>query len=391
MAYQPYVEIEYLPETGALTTEPVTGQNNVSHPEKLSQNKGRSGFKGLYLNGGSYVDGKVQGTLLDGTFRLFPDEGYPGWNGNLLSGTVDTGSGFAFSTPQVIKIERGDGQYIRAITIKFDYQSNEYATEYTINGGSTRYKNRKPYIRMAWPVEGNSFTLEITRWSKGNSVVKVTAIKVGYVGAYDVKSLKTVDVAQDEVSSTSGPQFGIVGGYGNLSLINENDEFYDLEQEQLLQDRLPVSIVAQEIGTPEKEVLIAVRYTDEWEFDENTLEVKVSLKGRLERLKELLVGALPPASYTAFDLFKFAFDAIGWVEGTDYIYAETPSHTLGSGSSKRNTRAQVQRMQMGALWHDSVPAWDFIDEVAAAASCTVYEDRQGRVVIDKPYMTNGGL
>ena len=384
MAFQAYVEIEYVPSNINLIPES-SQQNNVSSIGDVQQFDKTKGFKGLYLNGGSVVNGKDVGTLLNGDYKLFPDEGYPGWNGNELSGTMDTGNGYAFATPQEIKLTVSGVAALRYMTIVFDSVAGEYATEWRLSTDSaTTVRNNNRYmIIVKVPDVTTEISIIITKWSKANSVAKITSIRAGYVGEYGPSELKEVDIEDEDRPVPTELRFGLSSISGTLKIYNMDYEFQTLIENDLLQDKLDVNIYASEVvnpGTSVYPVLVGSFKSLSWKTDENTPLVSLELTDRLQDLKQIQLTGYTLAQRTGLELFEKIFSELRWVKGVDYAYVD-----WDGGVPNANSVSQTEQELRLYTFPNSAGAFDnaynLLEAVCIVTMCRIYTNTQGLVCI----------
>lgn len=379
MAKQAYVEIEFFPESSELTYSS-TQNNNVSNVDQLGEKS--DGFKGLYVNGGWKDElGRDVGTLLNGQYRLFPDEGYPGWNGNELSGTVDTGNGYSFTTPQVVSFSADStGEGMPLITIYFDPRCGEYATEYRLGSdSSTTIRRNNSYILIVEDL-GDSDSIIITKWNKANSVAKITSIRYGFVGQYDPLELKSVDLDDNSVSSMNSPSFGIMSQTGRIEIYNLLQQFNILDNAGLLNDNITVVVKAFDVATQTPtDYVVATRLVNEWKFDENKPIVELTVKDRLDPIQQINLTGYSLAQRTGLQIFEDIFSQLSWAEGVDYRYA-----TVSDGAVI-NTRAALSRYIFPNHYGTFKDAHYSLDDIAISTMCRVYVDREGLVVVERMF------
>lgn len=385
MARQPYIEIEYLPSNTSLEYESAQ-ENNVSRLERLGGGSSERGFKGLYLNGGQMAIPQDIGTLLNGEYFLFPDNGYPGWNGDTLSGTTDTGNGYSFSTPQKIKITSQSGANIKVITIIFDQVAREYATEWRLSTDSdlTIRKNRDYMMIVDLPENTKEIEIILTKWSKANSVCKVSSIKVGYTGMYTTKEIKSVQTALEDNPSLNGLKFGIAGVDGKIELYNIDSEFDTLNERGWLNDRLNVRIYGRLLEDSEDLVRVATLQTGQWVMDENSPLLSVTVKDTLEKLQEIQLVGYPLAPRTALQAFEKVFNDLGWVEGTHYVYTNLDgSYDVDNPTAATYTKNTLNSYVFPNHYGAFDNAWNLLEATCIVTMCRIYTNREGMVCVKR--------
>lgn len=403
MARQAYVEIEYMPESVKFSYAS-SQNNNVSKVNRLDVFSRDKGFKGLYLNDGGIDPStrKDYGTRLNGIYRLFPDDGYPGWNGNLLSGMSDTGNGFSFSTPQAITMTLiEDVGILQYVSVFFDSAAGEYATEYHMSFDSPLVTRRNSgYVMIIQIPDGvTTFTINFTKWNKANSVAKVVAIKAGYTGLYPADFLSRVDLEDEDRPSAEQIIFGMSNLTGIIQVFNIDEEFEILAEAGLLRDKLRTQIYADFLGQASQQVqrkLVSTQETGVFTVDENQPVVKISTTDKIGRLKAIQIGGIPLQSMTGLGIFEWIFQRLGWVEGVDYIYEDVYENDMRDDIDSafiaddtqgrrliRSTKESLKNYTFPNAYSIFGKAADTLEKIAIATLCRVYTRYDGMVCVKR--------
>lgn len=180
------------------------------------------GARGFQLS--SSTDSPV--SVLDGSSTAFPSTGYPGIITSELSaadGTCDISIPFTLtgSTPDNLYIE-------------FDHASKEYATDILLTNnyntwGITRSNNKEmlliiPLASMYLPstLNGVQFTLRITKWSKGNSSIKITRLSSYYSTIFTGRDIISTSNSENSFDSQMQITPGICEQYIDTQLYDRN-------------------------------------------------------------------------------------------------------------------------------------------------------------------------
>lgn len=244
------VKITFIP-TNVLAHSSTTS-NDLSNLDELND-ASKQGFKGFFLTDGDSDAGS--GCWLDGTYKCFDDDGYPGWVGTDVSKEDGT-----FDIPQVITIT---GDMVENIVILFDKVAGEYATEVNVNG--TTYTNDS-YVLIIAGLQDATTVITFTKWSKVNSIPKVLAITSGLDITYDSRQIKELTYTHSAAAENDALQFGITTQSGTI-VIKDKYIIKQLNDDGLLDTDLPVTILEDDV---EIEKFIAA------DIDESTLNLEWS-------------------------------------------------------------------------------------------------------------------
>lgn len=229
------IYVEYLPSQ-ALEYNSIN-KNSLSKIESLGQEN--AGFKGFFFSGGDKT--KNSGCWADGTFKCFSaSKGYSGFLGDTLSSDEKI-----FAKAQSITIS---GSEITDITITFDRIAGEYAEELRING-QVYTNTRNVFVAQISPA-ADSVTIEFTKWSKANSLVKVTSILCGMSVTYEAQRLTDIAYTKSSASSLDSFAIGITLQSGSFTVI-DNGKLEALNNAGMLHTEVPVIIYCDGVKVQE--------------------------------------------------------------------------------------------------------------------------------------------
>lgn len=348
MENAPNVKIEFLVDYELAFTS-YSEKNTQSDITLLNQDKSFKGKKGLHLSGGSVDDntGEVSGCLLDGTYTFYKgsSNGYNGFIGNCLSN-----DNYTFSTNQYITLNApNEGNYIKSILIYFDGISNEYATElYFTNAinenGSTvskyssnfKIKNNKLIFMYSFGEDSQikSITVNFSKWSKKNSLVKIIKIKTGYTGVYDQKTIQSLRWNDDKFSDENELTFGVSSNRAELEISDDEDIIDELYSKNLIFQNVQARIYIDDIymGSFYIDLKDNQRGSDTWTFD---------CIDFFERIKDDIVPIMQIDSSGNCDLTKI----ISWVCDRKGIPVEYTDEALAACRAYKIPRAYIRSQQ----------------------------------------------
>lgn len=281
------------------------------------------GKKGLHLNGGSIdeVTGEVTGTLLDGTYTFYSDseKSYKGIIGNELSN-----DNYRFDSPQYITIKaKNDNTYIRSLLIYFDPIATEYATEISFSNAkkydpetdsevddityisSKVYKNdRLVFIHNF----GENSTLKqvqinINKWSKKNSLMKILKIVTGYTGIYDKTNLMKFDFTINKTNDAQQLRFGVSSNNCTIDVL-DNDLMIDtLYKKDLIYKNIEVRIAVDNISQ-------GVFYLNEKNSEKGSNEWIFNCIDKLEMLRNLKRPMMNIADRSLYEIINYIISGL---------------------------------------------------------------------------------
>ena len=240
MVNAPSVKIEFLTDY-ELTFTSSSQKHTQCNISNLNKDRTFKGKKGLHLCGGSVNEttGEVSGCVLDGTYTFYRSASgaYDGFLGDCLSN-----DDYSFSVPQFITFQaKNSGCFIKSIMIYFDGISNEFPTELYFSNAknadgatvskynsSYRIKNNKLTFMYSFGEDSQitEITLNVSKWSKKKSFVKILKIKTGYTGLYDYSAIQSLKWDNDKFSDENELTFGISSNKATIE-INDSDDIID--------------------------------------------------------------------------------------------------------------------------------------------------------------------
>lgn len=210
----------------------VNGENNVSDKIHTANVKTEVRYQWFLLNGNS---------LLDGTFKLFPDPPQTtyevGWYGNELS----DGSG-EFTTDPTLQVNF-TAKPITNIVIVGDTFLNEYPVDFTIQARTGAVDQMTPItvtnnteVKLNYPVSVSSadnLLLTITKWSATGTVVKIVEFYSSIIQTYYGDIIKNISILEErEIRDSTNP-------IGNISSNEISIELQNIEVEGYIDPFFP--------------------------------------------------------------------------------------------------------------------------------------------------------
>lgn len=329
----PQVEVRYLLNYDLEFVSDETSElNALSNLDNVNnQNAQLKGKKGLILSGGSVdkTTGEVSGALLDGTYTFFKDseKSYNGLMGNELSN-----DNYAFETPQYITIRtKQPNTYISSLILYFDPVATEFATEIsfsnakkivestdsqgqtiyeeveddTING-ATIYKNKNMIFLHNFGEESTltQVQVNINKWSKKNSLMKILKIVTGYTGIYDRASLLNLDFTQNKTNDSNELRFGVTNNDCTIKVLDNDLMIKTLYEKDLIYKNIQVQIRIDGISQ-------GIFYINEKSSEKGINEWIFDCVDKLESIKDIRQPLLAIAKRNVYELVMTILGGFG--------------------------------------------------------------------------------
>lgn len=297
---------------------PLSDLSNINNQDAKLRGK-----KGFILSGGSVDDatGEVSGVLLDGTYTFFSgaEKSYKGIMGNELSTNT-----YEFGKSQYITIRtKNPNTYIKDILIYFDPVANEYATELSFSNAkkydpindseiddptyttAKTYKNERLVFLHNFG-ENSTLTqiqININKWSKKNSLMKILKIVTGYTGIYDKASLMKFDFTINKTNDAQQLRFGVTSNTCTIDVL-DNDLMIDtLYKKDLIYKNIQVQISVDGI-------IQGIFYINEKSSEKGSNEWVFDCVDRLELLRDKQMSMLPLAERSIYEIVNILLSGI---------------------------------------------------------------------------------
>lgn len=363
------VEIVYSDtDISSITNVETSSDSAISHPHEVYQTNLAPTVKACTLDGNA---------IMDGTFQMMDDSCITGWWSGELSkkdGTFDTPPSlevFFIDRPIASWMIIGDsklGQY--PVDFTLEYKLNDTVVETKEIIGNTE-SQLKVYTNQS---DITSIKITITKWSKGNAVVKLLKFFDMLAETYIGSDLQSFEV-NEEMGSIDA-NYNLSSDTMTVSIYNKERKFNVgyLKNLLILDRKVKPYIGIEKDGTIEYTSL-GTFYSDEWKVDQDGQWVKCTAVDRLIRLQnKIYVGYQLAYKVTLYDI---AYDILikSGFKDKEFIISESLKDTT-----------------IPSAFMPKQSVWDALQEIAYTGLCKVFIDREDRINIlaetDEPIDTN---
>ena len=363
------VEIVYSDtDISSITNVETSSDSAISHPHEVYQTNLAPTVKACTLDGNS---------IMDGTFQMMDDSCITGWWSGELSkkdGTFDTPPSlevFFIDRPIASWMIIGDsklGQY--PVDFTLEYKLNDTVVETKEIPGNTE-SQLKVYTNQS---DITSIKITITKWSKGNAVVKLLKFFDMLAETYIGSDLQSFEV-NEEMGSIDA-NYNLSSDTMTVSIYNKERKFNVgyLKNLLILDRKVKPYIGIEKDGTIEYTSL-GTFYSDEWKVDQDGQWVKCTAVDRLIRLQnKIYVGYQLAYKVTLYDIAYDILTKSGFKD-KEFIVSESLKDTT-----------------IPSAFMPKQSVWDALQEIAYTGLCKVFIDREDRINIlaetDEPIDTN---
>ena len=363
------VEIVYSDtDISSITNVETSSDSAISHPHEVYQTNLAPTVKACTLDGNS---------IMDGTFQMMDDSCITGWWSGELSkkdGTFDTPPSlevFFIDRPIASWMIIGDsklGQY--PVDFKLEYKLNDTVVETKEITGNTE-SQLKVYTNQS---DITSIKITITKWSKGNAVVKLLKFFDMLAETYIGSDLQSFEV-NEEMGSIDA-NYNLSSDTMTVSIYNKERKFnVGYLKNLLILDRKVKPYIGIEKNGVVEYTSLGTFYSDEWKVDQDGQWVKCTAVDRLIRLQnKIYVGYQLAYKVTLYDIAYDILTKSGFKD-KEFIVSESLKDTT-----------------IPSAFMPKQSVWDALQEIAYTGLCKVFIDREDRINIlaetDEPIDTN---
>ena len=363
------VEIVYSDtDISSITNVETSSDSAISHPHEVYQTNLAPTVKACTLDGNA---------IMDGTFQMMDDSCIIGWWSGELSkkdGTFDTPPSlevFFIDRPIASWMIIGDsklGQY--PVDFKLEYKLNDTVVETKEITGNTE-SQLKVYTNQS---DITSIKITITKWSKGNAVVKLLKFFDMLSETYEGSDLQSFEV-NEEMGSIDA-NYNLSSDTMTVSIYNKERKFnVGYLKNLLILDRKVKPYIGIEKNGVVEYTSLGTFYSDEWKVDQDGQWVKCTAVDRLIRLQnKIYVGYQLAYKVTLYDIAYDILTKSGFRDKEFIISESLKDTTIPSAFMPKQS------------------VWDALQEIAYTGLCKVFIDREDRINIlaetDEPIDTN---
>ena len=363
------VEIVYSDtDISSITNVETSSDSAINHPHEVYQTNLAPTVKACTLDGNA---------IMDGTFQMMDDSCITGWWSGELSkkdGTFDTPPSL-----EVFFIDRPIASWMIIGDSKLGQYPVDFTLEYKLNGTVVETKEITGNTESQLKVYTNqsditSIKITITKWSKGNAVVKLLKFFDMLAETYIGSDLQSFEV-NEEMGSIDA-NYNLSSDTMTVSIYNKERKFNVgyLKNLLILDRKVKPYIGIEKDGTIEYTSL-GTFYSDEWKVDQDGQWVKCTAVDRLIRLQnKIYVGYQLAYKVTLYDIAYDILTKSGFKDKEFIISESLKDTTIPSAFMPKQS------------------VWDALQEIAYTGLCKVFIDREDRINIlaetDEPIDTN---
>lgn len=304
-------------------------------------------------------------------------------DGSTLSDGVDYFIGNQSSNKEGIfanayEITLTSTENFQSFSIAFDTANNRHPKSIYIDG--VEYTDDDPIFTFGNLSNATSHTISITNWNEPNYPLVITGIYVGLEINIDYRNLISISRSIFDRSDLKLPSYGIISNVGDIEFNDNDGEVLDYAEQLLLQKGLSCEVYLNNTLVEGAKEKIGSFQTDQWNYENDSKVVSVSIKDDLEEWQDIYVEGISydprnTAEMPFSDLYKKLWGI------TNPLYQMRALSELGEETEMhlRRTYMKYPLLESGSLWQQ----WQKLCE---ACQLHIYKDSDG--IISCRY--NGG-
>ena len=227
-------------------------------------------------------------------------------------------------------------------------------------------------LMLPTPVYGVRLTID--NWNTENYPLVISGIYTEIAIEIDRRNMISVESEILDRSDLKLPSFGILSNKGNIKFIDTTGEIKDYAEELLLESGLKCEIRLTNTLVKGASEVIGVFETDQWDYDNDSKVVNVSLKDNLVEWQDINVEAI---SYNPQDFQHKPFSELYWklysITSKKYNIASPEELDETTWNILRSTYITYPLLKSGSLWAQ----WTKLCEVC---QLHIYKDRTGKIM-----------
>lgn len=352
------VEIVYSDtDISSITNVETSSNSEISHPHEVYQTNLAPSVKACTLDGNS---------TMDGSFQMVDDSCVIGWWGGELSNKDGS-----FTNPpslEVFFINRPIASWMIIGDSKLNQYPVDFKIEYKLNDEVIETEeitgNKQVQLKVyTMNSDITSIKITITKWSKGNAVVKLLKFFDMLSETYEGSDLQSFEV-NEEMGSIDA-NYNLSSDTMTVSIYNKERKFnVGYLKNLLILDRKVKPYIGIEKDGVVEYMSLGTFYSDEWKVDQDGQWVKCTAVDRLIRLQNKIYVGFPLTFNVT--LYQIAYDILNksGFKDNEFIISES-----------------LQDTTIANAFMPKQSVWDALQEIAYTGLCKVFIDREDRINI----------
>ena len=274
-----------------------------------------------------------------------------------------------FEHPYEIKIT---GNAMTSLTVAFDTANGRHPKSIWID--DVEYIDDDAIFTVTNLVPKETHTITINNWNTPNYPLVITGIYAEIIIEIDRRNMISIESSIFDRRDLKLPSFGIISNTGNIEFNDLDGEIRDYAEQLLLQSGLSCQIKLNNTLVEGASEAIGLFETDQWNYDNDSRVVSVSIKDDLEEWQNINVEGIP---YNFEDIgskpFSWLYEHLWAITNLNYSMQKLSKLDEKTYGVLTNTYIQYPFLKSGNLWQQ----WT---KLCQACQLHIYKNNDGVVV-----------
>lgn len=282
-----------------------------------------------------------------------------------------------FATPYQFTIKSENE--IKSLSFDFDKINHKHPNSITIISPSQAEiveKDDDPLFTIIGLEGAKEYTVKIDNWNSTNSPLVIMGIYVEVSIDIDFKNIISIDRSIFDRSDLKLPSFGIISNVGKIEFNDTDGQIRDYAEELLLQSGLQCEIKLNNTLVESAVERIGLFETDQWDYDNDSRVVSVSIKDDLEEWQEINVDEInyDPRNPESKP-FSWLYYHLWAITTKNNNYSMQSFEELDSATKEilESTYIKYPLLESGSLWQE----WTKLCQVC---QLHIYKNNNGLIV-----------
>lgn len=271
-----------------------------------------------------------------------------------------------------------------SVTIAFDKIKKRHPLFINVDGET--YTDDDAIFTVAGLQEKTEHEIKIDTWNAEGYPLVITGIYINVDIQIDKRNMLSIECNTADRADFKLPSFGIISNTARIEFVDRDGEISDYAEKLLLVKGLPCKITLENTLVDGAKETIGVYETAEWQYDNDSRPVSVTLKDELEEWQEINFNGIEydprkPQEKTFGSLYQTLWKATSnryfalldkKGEGNYNMLAPDELDEV-TQSVLINTYVQYPLLESGNLWQQ----WT---KLCQACQLHIYKDKNGVIV-----------
>lgn len=274
---------------------------------------------------------------------------------------------------------------VKSLSFDFDKINRRHPNSIELLGGNATIveKDDDPLFTITNIDPTTEYTVQFPNWNTPNAPLVITGIYTRIELNIDRRNMISIECNTADRADFKLPSFGIISNTARIEFIDSDGQIADYADKLLLVEGLPCEITLENTLVDGAVETLGKYETAEWQYDNDSRTVSVSLKDDLEEWQEINVEGIN------YDPRKPQAQPLSWFY--QYLWERTDKRIKGNYTMlsldelDQDTRTLLNSVYVPYPLLESGTLWQQWDKLCVVAQAHIYS-KNGTVI----FKYNGG-